>query len=598
MQFNGGTDLFLVRLNPDGALSYGTYLGGSGEDGDPCVALGPEGDAYIAAETDSTDFPTTVGAYDRSFEALVDLTVSKVRPASQGAADLIYSTYVGGGCNDRNPSIVVDGSGAAYVVAESGLPGTFPTTPGAFDTTHNGEIDLVVFKLFPGGQGILDLVYSTFFGGSGSEFRSVSGKGIAIDPAGDVYIAAETDSQNVPIPLTPGAYDSTFNGEFDLFVAKLRLAAQGPNDLIFSTLIGGSGLDVDAGVFVDEAGLIYFAAWTDSQIVPFPTVNPLQASLAGGFADLVYGVLSPDGTQLLFSSYLGGSGFDCCPDLFVDSKGDLTLVGETDSGNFPTTPGVFGPMSGGGDDLFVTRVTQLGIRMVTISNANALRPQFAPETIASGFGLGLAGQTVTASALPLPETLAGVIVRVIDSNGVARLAPLFFVSEFQINYLIPVGTALGWARVEVVRDGQIVSRDGIQVTTVSPGVYTANGTGSGAPAATFLLARADGSRNEGFVFDAGAPLGQRTTVPLDFGGENDSLFLILFTTGTREATSVTAMIDGVLVPAAGPFPLAQFAGLEQVNLGPLPRSLIGRGEVDVALSFDNMPANIVRIRFQ
>lgn len=597
--FNGGIDIFVARLDPNGSLNYATFLGGSGDDDDACVALGPGNDVYVAAETDSINFPTTPGAFDRTFDAVVDVTVSKLRLAGQGANDLLYSTYIGGACNDRDPSLVVDDQGAAYVVAETGLPPTFPITPGAFDPTHNGEVDLAIFKLNPNGQGNQDLAYSTYFGGSGTEQRASNGKGIALDGAGNVYISGETDSENVPIPTTPGALDSSFNGEVDMFVAKLRLDGQGPNDLMFSTMIGGSGVDWNAAVFVDHAGLVYFAAESDSENVPFPTVNPIQPNYAGGGRDLLFGVLGPEGKQLLFSTYFGGSGWDARPDIFVDDKGSLTVVAETDSLNFPITPGAFDSTFGGIDDLTITRIEQLGIRMVTISNARPTRPDLAAETIVSGFGVGLAGQTLVATGpLPLPTELGGTSVRVIDSDGVTHTADLFFVSEFQINYLIPAGTALGWARVEVVRDGQIVARDGITVTTVSPGIYTANGTGSGAPAANFLLVKADNSRTSGPAFDGNAPLGQRMPVPLDMGVAGDGLYLTFFSTGTRGASTISATVDGVDVPALGPFALNEFKGLEQDNIGPLPRSLVGRGVVKVKFFFDGVAANEVDINLQ
>lgn len=587
---NGGNDLFATKLDASGAIAYSSVIGGSGAEASPCIALGPDGDVYIAAHTDSTDFPTTDGAYDRTFDSLIDLTVLRLHMGAQGAADLRYSTYVGGECNDRTPQIAVDGDGMIYVGAQTGLPPTFPTTPGAYDPTHNGDFDLVLFKLNPAGQGAQDLLYSTYFGGTGHEARA----DIALDPAGYVYLSGETDGA---IPATAGAYDTTPGGNDDIFIAKFQLNSQGVGDLVFSTYVGGSGYDEGSGIFVDDAGLIYFVDDTDS--APYPLANALQGNFAGGGSDAAYGVLSPDGTQLLSSSYLGGSGFDCCVSLAVDKMGGLTIAGETSSNNFPTTAGAFNTTYGDGSgDVFISRIGQLNVRLVTISNATNLRPEFAPETIASGFGVGLASQTDTATTVPLPTTLSGVVVRVIDSNGFPRDAPLFFVSEFQVNYLVPAGTALGWARVEMLRDGQIVARDGLTVTDISPGIYTANGTGLGAPAANFVLVKADTSQVEGPVFDKEAPLGQRMTLPLNMGAPGDQLFVTFFATGTRGAAAVTATVDGTAVAATTPFVLKDYVGLEQINLGPLPRSLIGKGEVDVRFSFDGAAANVVRLRFQ
>ncbi len=611
-QRRGGIDLFVVKLNPAGAIAYSTFLGGAGNDGDPCIALGPQDTVYIAAETTSTDFPTTDGAYDRTFEALVDITVSKLRLAGQGSADLLYSTYVGGACNDRDPSIVVDSLGVAYVVGETGLPATFPITPGAFDPSHNGEIDLFVFKLDPAGRGAQDLVYSTYFGGSGTESVDGNGRAIAIDVLGDIYITGETDSQNVPIPLTAGAFDTTFNGEIDLFIAKLRLGGQGASDLVFSTLLGGSGLDENSGIVVDEARLIYFTGDTDSQTIPFPTVKATQGNYGGGLSDVVMGVLSPDGSQLLFSSYLGATGFDCCPDLFVDNSGRLHIVGETSSANFPTTAGVLDTTYGGQNDFFVTRLGELGVRMFTVSNASGARPELAPETIASGFGLGLADQVLPVSAaksgpvglattgasIDLPTSLGGVSVRVTDSQGQVRLAQLFFVSPGQINYLVPAGTAQGWAWVEVVKNNVVVARDGIRIAKVSPGIYTANLSGSGVPLAITLRYPASGPVTQQFVFNPNTAVGSRVPVPINLGPATDQVFLILYGTGLRGATAATATIGGLGVPVAGPVGLAEFVGLDQANLGPLPRALLGRGQVEVQFTVDGRPANTVVVNIQ
>ena len=405
---SGAEDIFVTRLNADGTMSYSTFLGGSGSDSDPCIALGPDGGVYIAAETDSTNFPTTAGAYDREFELMIDLTVSRLRLNGQGANDLIYSTYVGGLCNDRNPGLVVGDDGMIYVVAETGLPASFPTTPGAFDPTHNGEIDIVFFKLNPGDQGDQDLMYSTYFGGSGWDERFSDGKGIALYKTGNVYFAGDTDSQNTPIPTTAGAFDHTFNGEWDTFIVKFSPNAEGRFDLAFSTLFGGSGIDDSAGIVVDDAGIVYFSGRTDSENVPLPSVNPTQPGYGGGDFEAFVGALSPDDSQVLFSTYFGGSNSDCCPDLFIDGNGRLTVVGDTTSSNFPmtanvSTTGAFRKIYAGSGDVFVSRFEQLGIRMVTNSNATNVRPEFASETIANGYGVGLAGQTLGATA----STLAG-----------------------------------------------------------------------------------------------------------------------------------------------------------------------------------------------
>jgi uncharacterized protein (TIGR03437 family) len=325
----------------------------------------------------------------------------------------------------------------------------------------------------------------------------------------------------------------------------------------------------------------------------------LQGNYGGGNSDVAIGILNPEGSSLLYSSYLGGSGFDCCPDLFVDSLGALYVVSEVSSTNLPATPGTFDSTHGGEADLFITKFGSLGVRMFTVSNASGRRPEQAPESIVSGFGLNLADQTLAATQVPLPTTLANVSVRVIDSQGTTRQAPLFFVSAGQINYLVPAGTAQGWAQVEVVKNGQVVARDGILIRAAAPAIFTANLSGSGVPLASFLRANGDGSRTEGLVYNENQPIGQRTPVALSLGAANDQFYLILFGTGLRGASNVTATAGGQNVGVAGPVGLPQFVGLDQVNLGPMPRAnLMGRGNVDVILRADGVASNTVTVNFQ
>jgi uncharacterized protein (TIGR03437 family) len=221
----------------------------------------------------------------------------------------------------------------------------------------------------------------------------------------------------------------------------------------------------------------------------------------------------------------------------------------------------------------------------------------AAESIAAGFGSGLARDTAVATTVPLPTELLGTKVEVTDSQGTTRLASLFFVSAGQINYLIPAGTALGAARVTVTSGAGGTIAGTTQIERVAPSLYTSNAQGNGAAAAFFLRVAGDGTRTQSLVFDP-APVG-RPSVPIDLGPASDQVFLLLFGTGVRGFTSgVTATLGGSSIPVLGAVPQGQFVGLDQINIGPIPRSLAGRGEVDLILTADGKAANTVKVNIR
>ncbi|MGH9851246.1 MAG: hypothetical protein ACREBD_15520 [Blastocatellia bacterium] len=227
----------------------------------------------------------------------------------------------------------------------------------------------------------------------------------------------------------------------------------------------------------------------------------------------------------------------------------------------------------------------------SFSAASFRRAGLAGESIVAAFGSELAN-TTEAATLPLPTALGGTTVKIKDGAGVERLAPLFFVSPNQINYLVPLGTEPGLAAVTVTNaNGKVVAED-TQVLTSAPGIFTANSDGRDAPAALALRVRADGSQQfePVFRFD----LAQNRFVPaeIDLGVETDQVFLILFATGLRrldpsliEATIGGGLADILFVGAA-----PGFAGVDQVNIR-LSRQLAGRGEVSVVLFADDQKAN-------
>lgn len=235
-----------------------------------------------------------------------------------------------------------------------------------------------------------------------------------------------------------------------------------------------------------------------------------------------------------------------------------------------------------------------------VSAATFASGTLAGEAIAALFGTGLAESTVSATTASLPTILGGVQVSVRDANGVTRNAPLFFVSPTQINFQIPAGTAAGSATITVSLNGSTVGQGTVAIATVAPGLFTANATGQGVPAAVLLRVKADGTQSYEAVSQFDSTLNRFVASPIDFGGSTDQLYLVAFGTGIRNRSSMSMVVSTIGgTDASVIFAGAQgtYDGLDQVNIA-LPRSLAGRGDVDVTLSVDGSNANPVSIKIK
>jgi uncharacterized protein (TIGR03437 family) len=220
----------------------------------------------------------------------------------------------------------------------------------------------------------------------------------------------------------------------------------------------------------------------------------------------------------------------------------------------------------------------------------------APGQIVSLFGLGLAKGSAVAGVLPLPEELGGTRVSVIDSAGDPREAQFFFVSPRQINMFVPSETALGNA-VVVVRPAESDEGTlGVNVVAVAPGLFTANASGKGVAAASALRVLADGSRSTTPVFQLDAPTKTFVPAPIDVSAPGEQVYLLLYGTGIRGASNLPAvLVGGEVVNVLGAGPQGEFIGLDQVNIGPIPARLAGRGEVNILLFANGVQANPVSV---
>ncbi|MBM3175863.1 MAG: hypothetical protein FJZ93_09130, partial [Chloroflexi bacterium] len=336
----------------DPSLVYSTYLGGSLKDGGTGIAADSSGCAYIVGATSSTDFPLR-NAYQGTLGDgnWGDAFVTKIDTTKTGNDSLIYSTYLGGNDQDFGLDIAVDTNGCAYVTGYTSST-NFPTTPNAFQSVHRGTYDAFVAKLSASGSA---LEYSTYLGGNGRD----EAHGIAIDSTGNAYVSGVTSSTN--FPTTPNAFQSAHGGTSDAFVAKL--SANG-SALEYSTYLGGSGNDPSADIAVDSTGCAYVVGLTSS--TNFPVQNPIQ--VYRGNIDIFVTKFSASGSAVIYSTYLGGGGYDgfaggallMFGGIAVDPQGCAYITGFTVSADFPTTPNAYQPTIAGSRDVFVSKLNAPG----------------------------------------------------------------------------------------------------------------------------------------------------------------------------------------------------------------------------------------------
>lgn len=339
----GGADVLVTKLSPGGnAVVYTTFLGGTADDFGRSIDVDGSGFAYLTGSTSSSDFPTTAGAFDPSDNPGVDAFVTKLDTAGGGP---LYSTYLGGGENDSGSGMYVDDGTGSATVSGTTSSGDFPTTPGALDTSPNGIDDVFVTRF--DATGPAPLVFSTYLGGSGND----SGLGVDVDDEGSSYITGYTESANFP---TMGAFDTSLGGTTDAYVAKL--ASTGVS-LVYSTYLGGGGIDQAFGVAVDPvAKTAYVVGQTASN--DFSTTAGAHDTTLGGSTDAFATKLTAAGNGLAYSTYLGGGSNDRGSAVAVD-EGFAYVAGETASTDFstvsPSQPG-----NAGLADAFVSKFNTAG----------------------------------------------------------------------------------------------------------------------------------------------------------------------------------------------------------------------------------------------
>jgi uncharacterized protein (TIGR03437 family) len=219
----------------------------------------------------------------------------------------------------------------------------------------------------------------------------------------------------------------------------------------------------------------------------------------------------------------------------------------------------------------------------------------APNMIAFVETAAIAPALLVSSDNPWPATLGGVRLDIIDSQGQTRAAPIYFVTINSMSFLVPAATALGHATAKLTTSTGVTISSAFDVDVVSPGLYTANASGSGVPAGFWIRKTATGVQTQNYLFDPAQPVGSRVPVSVDLGTATDQVFLSLYGTGFRNAAGASATVGGVSVPVSALAAVPIYQGEDIVNIGPLPHSLAGRGQVDVVVAFSDKTANTVTI---
>jgi hypothetical protein len=345
----GTQEAFVAMFNPTGGLVYATYLGGKGLTLGDGIAVDQYGDAYVTGKTTASNFPVKNALQATYGGGAEDAFVTELNPA--GSA-LLYSTYLGGTGNENfvqpfnSPlgGIAVDSSGNVYVTGVSNSSTSFPTRNGL--PGINSSDYAFVTRINTNLAGPASLVYSTFLPAN-------KATAIAVDNSGNAYVTGDATVADGFVP-TPGAFLTTGATGF---VAKLNTNLSGSAALVYATWLASSNIFPN-GIAVDQAGNAYVAGQINSPILT-TTANAFQPNF-GGANDAFVTVLNPTGSGLIYSTYLGGTGYDYAQAIAVDGAGHVYITGVAGSRDFPTQ-NAFQSTNNGFSDAFVAELDPLSL---------------------------------------------------------------------------------------------------------------------------------------------------------------------------------------------------------------------------------------------
>jgi hypothetical protein len=357
--FTGTAQAFVSKIAADGSsLIYSTYIGGNGNPGDSGNAIAVDqvtGNAYVAGGTTSTNFPVSPnpGAFQTTLKGSGDGFVLEL--GSSGT--LIYSTYLGGTGDDEALGIALDSTGNVYA-AGSTTSTNFPTTSSPLQGYLTGSSGSgFLTKLNPSGTA---LVYSTYVGGSSNGIGD-SAEAVAVDSSDNAYVTGQT--HNSTFHTTAGVFQTTCGSCPSESNAFVRVVNPGGTAYVYSTFLGGSGIDAGSGIAVDSADNAYVTGTTTSTNFP-TTTGTLQPAYGGGSSDAFVAKVNPTGSALVYATYLGGAGVNQGLAVAVDGNNNAYVTGTTNSTTFPTASPTQATFGGGDTDAFVSELNASGSALV------------------------------------------------------------------------------------------------------------------------------------------------------------------------------------------------------------------------------------------
>jgi hypothetical protein len=393
-----------LRIDP--VLSYSTAMDAQLT----AIAVDSSGSTYLSGGTNSTNFPTTPGVFQPTYEGGSngggDAVVVKL---DSTGSTLLFATYLGGSGNDAAGGIALDSSGN-IIVAGWTSSANFPVNH-AFQSTLLGTQDAFVSKLNANGTLLL---YSTYLGGSGPE----SSTGVALDSTGRVLVTGSTSSAN--FQTTTGALQSSYGGSGDAFVAKLDTAQSGAASLLFSTYLGGNAEDSASGIAADAGGSAFVTGSTRS--ANFPAADAFQPACASCAApefefDAFVSKLNANGTALVYSTFLGGHARDFGLGVAVDDVGNAYVAGQTSSLDFPVTTGAFQTSLLGLANAFVAKLNAAGSALMYSSLIGGSDFDVATGIAVDGSGNAYLSGSSSSADYPAVNPLQGYSGGLCDQNG-------------------------------------------------------------------------------------------------------------------------------------------------------------------------------------
>jgi len=387
MPIGGGyQDAFLTKINPTGStLIYSRFLGGGNNPlsgGNNTIGNGIEinrdDEVFISGQTNSDIFPVTTNAYQTTLNKDSNIQLKSdafLMHIDSSGNNILYATYIGGDDDDISTDVAMDRNNIAYVVGNTESSINFPITSGAFRTSYGTVAgEGFVTLIDPKGQGTSDLVYSTYIGGDGAADDEI--EAIAVDDSGNAYIAGSVYWLSGFI-TSPGAFQEYVgaNTNYDAFVFKLAPAGNGYNDMVYSTLLGGSFNDRAMDIELDKSGNAYVAGFTNS--IDYPDTPATAYDTSMDTQDAFVTIVNSTGAGLVDSTFLGSTGIDSAFGIGLDLRNNVYVTGQTDSAVFPLS----NAYSSSTNDIFVTKfdttndpfagsLSDLTITSITSSKAN------------------------------------------------------------------------------------------------------------------------------------------------------------------------------------------------------------------------------------